>query len=103
MTRGRQNSANEALDWMEIAAETAALGFESAAVMGLRFAGAARGGRKAEREAWRMYSEKVVAFAELQTMFLTGSLGTTSSAAARRTLKHYRGKVSANRRRLSRR
>lgn len=96
-------SKNEALDWMEIAAEATALGFESAAVMGLRLAGAAQGGRKAEREAWRMYSEKVVAFAELQTLFLTGSLGTTSAAATRTTLKHYRRKVSANRRRLTRR
>lgn len=94
---------NEALDWMEIAAEATVLGFESAAVMGLRLAGAARGGRKAEREAWRMYSEKVVALAELQTMFLTGALGATSSAATRGTLRHYQRKVSANRRRLTRR
>ena len=95
--------AEDALDWMEIAAEATALGFESAAVMGLRLAGAAKGGRKAEREAWRMYSEKVVALAELQTMFLTGTLGATSSAATKSALKHYRRKVSANRRRLTRR
>lgn len=94
---------DEALDWIRIAAETAALGFESAAVMGLRLAGAARGGANAEREAWRMYSEKVVAFAELQALFLSGSLGATSSAATRGALKHYRRKVSANRRRLTRR
>ena len=93
----------DALEWMEVATEAAVLGFESAAVMGLRMAGAVRGGRKAEREAWRMYSEKVVALAELQTMFLSGALGATSSSAAKSTLKHYRRKVSANRRRLTRR
>ena len=86
---------------MEIAAATAALGMESAGVVGMRMAKAASGGPNAADEAWRMWSEKVVALAELQTRLLTGSLGVTSSGAAKATLKHYRGKVSANRRRLS--
>lgn len=94
---------NEALEWMEVAAETAALGMESAAVIGMRLAGAASGEQRAAAEAWRMYSEKVVALAELQTLFFTGALGTTATGAARKTLKHYRRKVAANRRRLGRR
>lgn len=93
---------NEAFEWMEIAAATAALGMESALVIGLRATGAAFGGPKAVDESWRMWSEKVVALAELQTRLLTGSLGRTPTSAARETLKHYRRKVAANRRRLGR-
>ena len=94
---------HDALEWMEVATEAAVLGFESAAVMGLRLAGAVKGGPKAEREAWRMYSEKVVALAELQPLFMTGALGAPPSRHARGALRHYRRKVAANRRRLSRR
>lgn len=93
---------NEALEWMEIAAATTALGMESAGVIGLRVAGATLGGPGAADEAWRMWSEKVIALAELQTRLLTGSLGITPAGAARETLKHYRRKVAANRRRLAR-
>ena len=55
---------NEALDWLNIAVSTAALGIESAGVIGLRVAGAAIGGPKAADEAWRMWSEKIVALTE---------------------------------------
>ena len=92
---------NQAFEWMEIAAFSAALGIESAGVIGLRLAGAAAGGPEAADEAWRMWSEKVIALAELQTWFLTGKLGATPSGAIRTTLKHYRRKVAANRRRLT--
>lgn len=91
---------NGALDWFKIAADTAALGLESAEVIGLRLADAAAGRSGAAAEAWRMGSEKVIAMAELQALFLMGSLGATPSAAAKGTLKHYRRKVAANRRRL---
>jgi hypothetical protein len=91
---------NEAFEWMEIAASTAALGMESALVIGLRTTGASCGGPGAIDEVWRMWSEKVIALAELQTRLLTGSLGRTPASAARETLKHYRRKVAANRRRL---
>ena len=93
---------NDALKWMEIAGSAAVLGMESAAVIGLRFAGAAAGGPKALDEAWLMWSEKVNAFVELQTRLVTGSLGSTPAGAVSSTLKHYRRKVAANRRRLSR-
>lgn len=93
---------NEAFEWMEIAAAAAALGMESAGVIALRTAGAARGDPNAFDEAWRMWSEKVTALAESQSRLLAGSLGETPTGAARETLKHYRGKVAANRRRLGR-
>lgn len=92
----------DVFDWLDVAAGATALGLECAAVIGLRLSGAATGGRKAADEAWRMYSEKVIALAELQTLFLTGALGARPSGAAKRTLRHYRRKVASNRRRLSR-
>lgn len=87
---------------MEIAAGTAALGMECAGVIALRTAGAAFGGPEAVDEAWRMWSEKLVASAELQMRLLSGSLGVTPADAAKATLKLYRGKVAANSRRLRR-
>ena len=91
----------EGLEWMNIAAASMALGLESAGVIGLRAVKAAGGGPKAAEEAWRMYSEKLTAFAELQGRLLAGSLGATPAATVRGTVKHYRRKVAANRRRLS--
>lgn len=92
---------NNAWDWMEIGAEVALLGVESAGVVGLRLAGAATGGPQAAEEAWLMWSEKIIALSELQTRALAGSLGSTPAGAARATLRHYRRKVAANRRRLA--
>ena len=91
---------NEASEWMNIAAATMTLAMESVDVVGLRVIKAAKGGPNAADEAWRMYSEKVTAFAELQTRMLMGTLGMTPATAMRQSLKHYRRKVRDNRRRL---
>jgi hypothetical protein len=48
-----------------------------------------------------MVAEKVQAAVDLQIKAMTGGLGFTASAAAAKTLNHYRRKVRANRRRLS--
>jgi hypothetical protein len=48
-----------------------------------------------------MYSEKLVTLAELQERFFGGSLGTTPAETTRLAVTHYRRKVAANRRRLS--
>lgn len=88
-------------DWVGIAAAATALGIESTAVIGLRLTEAAAGSPKAADEAWLMWSEKIIALAELQTRFLTGGLGTNAAGAAKATLKHYRRKVAANRHRLT--
>lgn len=77
------------------------LGAEAATVMGLRTMKIAAGGAAGEREARRMVSEKVEAAQALQLMALTGALGVTAPGAADKTIKHYRRKVRANRRRLS--
>ena len=90
----------EVANWLRIATDAAALGFESFEVIGLRLAGAAAGRPGAAAEAWRMGAEKVLAIAELQALFLAGSLGGSPSGAAKGAAKHYRRKVAANRRRL---
>ena len=77
------------------------LGLESAMVVGLRGLKLAAGGPAAETEARRMVSEKLQAGFALQTLALTGGLGVNSSAATRKTLRHYARKVRANRRRLA--
>jgi hypothetical protein len=92
---------SEAVAWMEIGTATMTLALESAGVIGLRAAKAARGGPSATDEAWRMCAEKFTALAELQAQLLMG-LGATPAAAAKTSLKHYSRKVAANRRRLSR-
>lgn len=73
------------------------LGAEAATVMGLRTMKIAAGGAAGEREARRMVSEKIEAAQALQVM----ALGVTAPGAVDKTLKHYRRKVRANRRRLS--
>jgi hypothetical protein len=48
-----------------------------------------------------MVSEKVEAGLALQAKAITGGLGSTAHGAAARVITHYRRKVRANRRRLS--
>jgi hypothetical protein len=76
------------------------LGMESSAVIGLRVAKIAMGGPDASAEANRMMLEKLDSAVELQTRLLTGRLGTDPLATTQKTLRHYRRKVKANRKRL---
>jgi hypothetical protein len=77
------------------------LGFEASAVIGLRTLKLAAGGRAAEAEAERMVAEKVQSALTLQQRALAGGLGLNPAGAAAKALAHYRRKVRANRRRLS--
>ena len=70
------------------------LAAESQQVMLLRYLKLAAGGSKASAEASRMVSEKVAAAAQ-------AGMGVMMGDAPGRTLKRYRKKVRANRRRLS--
>lgn len=79
------------------------LGLEAAAVVGQRSLKLTSGGRSAKTEARRMVREKLDAAVAWQILAATGGLGTTAPAAASKTLRHYRRKVSANRRRLGKR
>jgi hypothetical protein len=88
--------------WFGIGLDAWSLGLEASAVMGLRTLKIAQGGPGGQAEAERMVSEKVEAALDLQLRALTGGLGVTPASASARTLAHYRRKVRANRRRLSR-
>jgi phosphoenolpyruvate carboxylase len=85
-----------ALGWSAMA-----LGLGASAVIGLRTAKLAKGGRAAKLEAQRMVAEKVRAALELQAMAMTGALGANPTSVAAKTVRHYAPKVRANLRRLS--
>lgn len=70
--------------------------------MALRGAKISTGGDMDGAEARRMVAEKLEAAWALQALAMTGALGLTAPAALDKTLKHYRRKVRANRRRLQR-
>jgi hypothetical protein len=95
MKRSRANP------WLGIGWDAWRLGMEASTVIGLRTLKIAQGGAAGLAEAERMVSEKVQAGMELQTLALTGGLGVTPASASARTLAHYRRRVNANRRRLS--
>lgn len=87
--------------WLGIGLDAWRLGLEASAVIGLRSLRIAQGGASGRAEAKRMVSEKVAAAADLQVRALTGGLGATPASASARTIAHYRRKVNANRRRLT--
>ena len=86
--------------WLTAGFDMWMLGAEAASVMALRTARIAAGGTAGAAEAELMVTEKVRAAIELQTRLMSGALGTTPLRATQGTLKHYRRKVAANKRRL---
>ena len=84
--------------WLRAGMDAWSLGLEASAVVALRTAKLAAGGEAASREAELMVAEKVRAAAELQLALI----GATPLGGPKKALRHYRGKVAANRRRLSR-
>lgn len=88
--------------WMRLGWDAWMLGAEAASVMSLRTLKIATGGDPSGREAARMVAEKMEAAQALQAMAVTGALGFTAPSVVDKTLKHYRRKVRANRRRLQR-
>jgi hypothetical protein len=89
--------------WVKLGMDAWSLGIESSSVIGLRAMKIAAGGPAAEAESRLMVEEKVRAGLQWQAMGLTGALGLTAPQAVAKTLAHYRRKVRANQRRLSRR
>ena len=87
--------------WTAVAFDCWSLAVESSAVIGLRTMKLAMGGSAADAESRRMVSEKLSAGLQLQSRALTGGLGLTPDRAAAITLKHYRRRVRANQRRLT--
>ena len=87
--------------WFALGTNMWTLGLEASQVMGLRGLKIATGAAT-QREICQMVEEKVEAGLALQALALTGGLGLTPQSAAAKTLAHYRRKVRANRRRLTR-
>lgn len=89
-------------NWVRLGFDSWLLGIEAANVMGLRTMALAAGDANALREANLMVREKIDAARDLHLKAATGALGLTPSRAAQNTVAHYRRKVRANRRRLTR-
>jgi len=86
--------------WMRLGWNAWMLGAEACHVVALRGLKFATGGDLDGQEARRMVVEKIEAAQALQMMALTGALGVATPVVLGKTLKHYRRKVQANRRRL---
>ena len=87
--------------WATAGLDAWLLGIEAAAVIGLRTAKIAGGGDPDGRETRLMVAEKMQSAFELQVAMVTGALGATPLSGSRAVLRHYKRKVSANRRRLA--
>jgi len=100
MTKTSRYRATAANPW-SLAWQAWSLGMEASWVIALRTMKIAAGGPQALQETQRMFAEKTASALTLQGMAASGGLGSTGPAVAARTLRHYRGKVRANSRRLS--
>ena len=88
--------------WSALAFDSWALAWESSAVIGLRLAQVAGGGSGTFSEITLMASEKISAAMELHASLVAAGLATTPLESAQQTVRLYRRKVRANRRRLTR-
>lgn len=100
MSMGRDTDMDLAA-MQKLAWESWMLSAEAGMVIWLRMMRLAGGGALAGREAERMVSEKLAAPWEIGMDFLRAPPPSPDSAA-RRSIRHYRRKVAANRRRLTR-
>jgi len=87
--------------WIKLGWNAMALGAEATSVIGLRTMKMATAGPAADAEAALMVREKIEAAWALQSLAMVGGLGFTAPGIAAKTLAHYRKRVRANRRRLS--
>ena len=98
---GYEAMSGKAYDgWLTAGSDMWMLSAEAAMVMALRTARIAAGGAAGVAEAELMVTKEVRAAIERQTCLMTGGLCTTPLRATQGTLKHYRYKVAANKRRL---
>ena len=86
--------------WFRIGFDAWSLGWEASSVIALRSLELATGGAT-DAETRRMVVEKIDAALALQAKAMTGALGFDPASIAARSLTHYRRRVRANRRRLS--
>ena len=90
-------------DCFTLTGEAWTLGADASAVIAMRLAQIADGGAAAQRETWRMFSEKVIAHSQFGAMIARGDAGFTPCSFAASMIDHYGPWIRANRRRLSRR
>ena len=90
------------MEWPMLAMQSWWLAAESSSVIWMRCARLAQGGAAGDREAMRMVTEKWQAQAEIAMALATGRFGIEPHSIATQTVSHYRRKVRANRKRLSR-
>jgi hypothetical protein len=91
------------IGWFSLSMEMMKLGMESQLIILQRLSRLQAGGRMAQREAARMVNEKTTAIAtEAFAMMLALASGKSPLSALESTVKSYRMKVGANRRRLGR-
>jgi hypothetical protein len=88
--------------WFRLGMDSLWLGAEAQGVIALRMMKLAGGGAAAAAESQRMVAEKLTAAAAVQTQVMTSLLTGSGHLAPQRTLAHYRRKIRANRRRLTR-
>lgn len=88
--------------WLKLSLDAFWLAADANRVIALRMLKLAGGGAEAAAEAERMVSEKVSAALVAQTQLVLGAMSGAPHAGPSRALAHYRRKVAANRRRLSR-
>jgi hypothetical protein len=81
-------------NWMKLAMATSMLAMESQQVIAMRLMKMSLGGKASSNEANLMFSEKAQALGETAMSLATGG-------SAHSIVNNYRGKVRANRRRLS--
>lgn len=88
-------------DWLTIGLDAWLLGAEAATVIALRSARLTMGGTAAWQEAQRMVAEKGAANFALGLALASGKLGSSAERIAGSTVAHYRRRVRANQRRLT--
>ena len=88
--------------WARLAMQVAVTGFEAQSVMALRFTRLAAGGARAQSEARRMLTEKVMALGEAQSAATVAAIkGAKGPRVATKVLRVYKRRVRKNRRRLT--
>ena len=88
--------------WFDLGWQSWMLGIEASTVIAMRMASVACGGAEADHEIEIMVNEKIEAGHQFQAKLKSLGVGAAPATAMATALKHYRGKVAANRRRLSR-
>src|SRR5262249_36623456 len=88
--------------WARLGMQVAITGFEAEGVMAVRFPPLAAGGGRAQSEARRMVTEKVMALGEAQSAATVAAIkGDKGPRVATKVLRVYKRRVRKNRRRLT--